>query len=410
VDVKLAKPGTEGQVLVLDRCPMNPDHGHGTDTAVIVRPGGRVGFECKHNGCADFTWKDVVAKLDPDGAAPVPGIKVPEDSYGADEGGIYRHKPTPDGVVRVPLTNFDARIIADVSHDDGVEVWRMLELEVKLGGRGHRLQVSATQFSSMTWVVEQLGATALLYPGQGTKDHARAAIQVLSKDIAARTVYTHTGWRQIGDRWLFLHAGGALGENGQDTTIETALPSGLELFQLPAPPAGEDLKAAIRASLALLDLAPDRVMLPLFCAIWRAVLGSADLTLHLVGQTGTGKSELAALAQQHFGAGMSARRLPSSWSSTGNALEALAFHAKDVLLVVDDFAPGGTVHDVQRLHREADRFLRAQGNNSGRRRMAADGTLRPVKGTRGPVAARLAHPQWIQRSQPLMIWVQKSIA
>jgi hypothetical protein len=45
--------------------------------------------------------------------------------------------------------------------------------------------------------------------------------------------------------------------------------------------------------------------------------------------TGRFKSEAAALAQQHFGAGLDARHLPANWSSTGNALEALAFTAKD---------------------------------------------------------------------------------
>ena len=48
---------------------------------------------------------------------------------------------------------------------------------------------------------------------------------------------------------------------------------------------------------------------------------------------------------------MDARHLPGSWSSTGNALEGLAFSAKDVLLVVDDFAPTGSATDVQRMHR-----------------------------------------------------------
>ena len=44
---------------------------------------------------------------------------------------------------------------------------------------------------------------------------------------------------------------------------------------------------------------------------------------------GTFKTELAALAQQHYGAGLDARHLPGSWSSMGNSLEALAFAAKD---------------------------------------------------------------------------------
>jgi hypothetical protein len=70
------------------------------------------------------------------------------------------------------------------------------------------------------------------------------------------------------------------------------------------------------------------------------VLGNADFALHLAGETGAFKSELAALHQQHFGCGMNRENLPAAWSSTGNALEVLAFHAKDALLVIDDFAPG----------------------------------------------------------------------
>jgi hypothetical protein len=118
-------------------------------------------------------------------------------------------------------------------------------------------------------------------------------------------------------------------------------------------------------------------------ATYRAVLASSDFSLHLVGPTGAGKTELAALAQQHLGASFDARRLPGAWSSTGNSLESLAFHAKDALLVVDDFAPSGSPQDVARFHREADRFLRAQGNTSGRGRLGPDGTLRAVRQPRG---------------------------
>src|SRR5439155_13606589 len=124
--------------------------------------------------------------------------------------------------------------------------------------------------------------------------------------------------------------------------------------------------AAVRTSLALLDVAPDSVTMPLYAGIWRAALGNIDCSLHLYGPTGEGKTELAALAQQHFGAGMDARNLPASWMSTGNALEGLAFLAKDAVMVIDDFCPTGARADIQRYHREADRLLRAQGNKSSR--------------------------------------------
>jgi hypothetical protein len=84
---------------------------------------------------------------------------------------------------------------------------------------------------------------------------------------------------------------------------------------------------------------------------------------------------------------MDARHLPGSWSSTGNALEILAFAAKDAIIVVDDFAPASNQADAERAHREADRVLRAQGNRSGRLRLRADGTLRAAKPPRGLIVS-----------------------
>ena len=76
-------------------------------------------------------------------------------------------------------------------------------------------------------------------------------------------------------------------------------------------------------------VAPETITYPLLAAVYRAVLGETDLAVHLAGPTGVGKSELAALAQQHHGAELDARHLPASWTSTGNSLEGLAFTAKD---------------------------------------------------------------------------------
>ncbi|MFO0836928.1 MAG: hypothetical protein U1D55_00255 [Phycisphaerae bacterium] len=65
VTVKNTKQRSDGAVVfVLDRCPMNQEHGHDTSTAVIWRPTG-IGFKCQHNSCAAHQWRDVRAKLDP---------------------------------------------------------------------------------------------------------------------------------------------------------------------------------------------------------------------------------------------------------------------------------------------------------------------------------------------------------
>src|SRR5207245_7582632 len=130
------------------------------------------------------------------------------------------------------------------------------------------------------------------------------------------------GWREVDGHWIYLHAGGAIGESGTVEGINVAPPDALAGYLLPDPPGGAELVEAVRASLAIsCGLAPDRIVFLLVAAVFRATLASADFALKLAGATGVYKTELAALCQQHYGAGMDARHLPASWSSTGNALE-----------------------------------------------------------------------------------------
>lgn len=293
--------------------------------------------------------------------------------------GLVYDRPTRDGVVPTPLTNFTARIVADVSEDDGTESRHTFELEATLAGRLRRFTIPASQFAGMAWATEYLGAQAIVYPGMGTKDHARAAVQLLSDSIPERAVYTHTGWREIDGVRCYLHGGGVIGPDGRVDGIDVALPAGLTGYVLPDPPESKDRHDAIRASLRFLNVAPARITYPLLAATVRAAIGPADLSLHVTGPTGAGKSELAALCQQHYGAALDARHLPASWDNTANANEALAHAAKDALFVVDDFMPNARGADAGRLHRDADRLLRAKGNGTGRQRMRADTTLRPAK-------------------------------
>jgi hypothetical protein len=146
-----------------------------------------------------------------------------------------------------------------------------------------------------------------------------------------------------------------------------------------------ELRSAIRASLAVLDLAPDRVTVPTLGAVWRSILGAADFSVFVYGATGRFKTALACLLQQHFGAGFAADRLPSSWASTANFNEGLAFIAKDALLVIDDFRPGAA--ERRRLEGEADRLLRAAANGAGRGRLQSDTSLRPAHPPRALILA-----------------------
>jgi len=309
-------------------------------------------------------------------AAAVDPTQVP---YFVRDNITYRVVTTKEGSVEVALGNFAATITAVVTRDDGAEVTRAFTLagRTAAGIELPPVDVPADQFAGMGWIAGAWGNRPVVYAGQGTKDHLRVATQLLSGNASERTVYAHLGWRLVRGKWVFLHAGGAIGADG---SVEVALDDALAGYVLPTPPAGNVLVQAVRVALCILDadapLAPDRVCMPLFGAVWRAALGSCDFGLHLFGRTGVMKSELAALAQQHFGAGLDARHLPANWMSTANAIEGAAFAAKDALLVVDDFNPTGAA-DPQKLHAVADRVFRGAGNGAGRNRMGADLTLRP---------------------------------
>jgi hypothetical protein len=373
--------GDGGIKWILDACPFNPEHTNAP--AVFLGPTGEFGFHCFHKSCENYKWKDFR-----DAVEKRTGEKfafVREDffiPYEATSAGIVWHKPTKNGE-EVRLTNFNAYITADTLEDDGAESRRRFEIETTHGDRTERFEVPAGQFGAMNWVAENVGALAVIYPPPSNRDHARAAIQLLSREVQRRRVFTHIGWRRLKKGWVFLHASGAITAAGPQNNVSVRLPDILKNFKLPNPPAKDELKAAIRASLRILDVVPDAVGVPIYAGIWRPPLGKSDITLHLVGPTGAGKTELAVLAQQHYGREFNSRNLAAAWSGTANSLEVIAFAAKDALLVVDDFAPQGSLYDVARANRDADRLIRAQGNNAGRSRLRSDASLRPPKPPRG---------------------------
>lgn len=331
-------------------------------------------------------------------AVPVgPGCPIPAPAGGEEEavgpylereGQLCRRFFQKEGAEQIiPLANFAARVVYETTRDDGVERRLHFTLEGTVGPRLlPPVDVKAEEFTGMGWVSAKWGAGAVVYAGNGTKDHLRAAIQLLSSP-SARTVYTHTGWREVDGKWVYLHGGGAIGADGPVAGLEVELPAAMARYVLPDPSDVQAVRAAVRASLGLLDrLAPDAVVMPLLAAAYRAPLGACDFGVHLFGETGTFKSELAALVQQHYGAGMTARNLPANWSSTANANEQLAFAAKDALMVVDDFNPTGAV-DPAKLHQAADRLFRAAGNAAGRGRLTQEATLRETKPPRALVLA-----------------------
>jgi hypothetical protein len=303
--------------------------------------------------------------------------------YAIRDGRIGTVKRTNDGEIWTPLANFTARITEEVIADDGVSERGELVIHGALpdGAALPAARVPLSRFEAMSWVTAKWGARAVVTAGQGSRDKLREAIQLLSSDLARRREFTHAGWRDIDGTWRYLTGTTVIGPDGPVSGVCVQLDGTAGSIALPEPPEGTELQAAIEIVLTILDLAPDRVTVPLLGAALRAPLNevaSADLTLFLAGPSGVFKSELAAVIQRFFGTSFDRLNVPATWAATANYLERIAFDFKDAVLLIDDFAPAGTPLDVRRYHLTADRVIRGAGNAAGRGRMQADGTTRPA--------------------------------
>jgi len=292
-----------------------------------------------------------------------------------------------------PVANFSARIVRDLILEQDAESRRDFGIEAELDGEKLSFVVPASEFVGMGWVLRHLGPRAIIYPGQ--QQHARAAIQSFSGSLRQSRVFLRLGWTKRDNDWVYLQARRAIGAGGYRCDEEVQLPAALEHYQVLRPNDPDDLVSAVRSSLGLLSLAPDRISFPLLASVYRAPLGQVGFSLFLTGRSGSFKTALAALCQQHFGTEMDASHLPGNFTSTANALEILAHAAKDTLLVVDDFVPRGGSGD-HHLQTIAERLFRSAGNHQGRSRMSGSGRLNTPQPSR---ALLLATGEEVPRGQ-----------
>lgn len=296
---------------------------------------------------------------------------------------------------REQLCNFSAVITQETHHVDGQSRQTFLTITGRkpdidndnpLDNEGLELppiEVSASDFPSLQWILPNWGVQCVVSPGTGIKDDLRAAIQLASRPKQV-TVYRHLGWTEINDRPAYVHAGGAITANGNRNDVQIRLPFELQKFDLRTAPDVNPAEA-VRATINLSRIAPPEITWPLIAGTLAPLLGPVDFGIHLTGRTGTYKSELMSLFQSHYGAEMDARHLPGSWSSTANALEAQAFFAKNAVFVVDDFVPSGTSWQVRAYQATAEKLVRAQGNQAGRARLSDTASLQQTYYPRGIV-------------------------
>lgn len=283
-----------------------------------------------------------------------------------------------------PLGNFSARITHELARDNGQdlpEVKYLITGQLADGTPLPPVVEDAEKFDALDWIPRHWGARVILYVPKGKAYLVARAIQEISlPELVQERVFTHTGIRIINGVRGYLSASGFLTAEGLDTTTRVDLGlNNRRHYCLPAPPVGEALKTAVRASLDFLKLGPLHVTAPLWASMYAAPLTEVRAlytVLWVYGATQSGKSTVAHLALTHFGSGFISGRqyhAPENWQSTTNTHEFAMFITKDAPLVIDDYAPQfSSAGESRDMGKKAQKLVRAVGNREARGRMQAN--------------------------------------
>ena len=176
-------------------------------------------------------------------------------------GALYLRKQTRDGELEIPLTNFTAYATSEVLLDDGLErvLHQIFIGRLESGEPLPEVMVPATKSTTLSWITEQWGFRPIIKSGPGLRENVREIIQRLSvaRGLPKRTIYSHTGWREIDGRWHFLMPGGPVA----GANVEVELNESYARYSLPATP--EDITQAVRTSLRFLNLADRSITIPI---------------------------------------------------------------------------------------------------------------------------------------------------
>lgn len=284
---------------------------------------------------------------------------------------------TADGGLK-QLSTFAAIPRRVVTRDDGQTTQTGFEIEGwDREGRGLGTEwVTSKEFASMSWPVEHWGFRANIMPGNTNKDKLRYVIaEVGSMSATRHTLYTHTGWRRLNGRDVYLHAGGAIG--GEDVSVQ--LEGRLGSYDMSIGEGGSPEDGA-RQALKLLDVMDASAAFPLLALCYLAPLCEFEsrkgimprFALFLLGQTQTRKTTAALLAMSHYGNFNSQDKIPASFSDTANSIQRGAFLIKDMPILVDDYFPVGNLQARRKMEETAQLLSRTFGNGSSRGRLDSE--------------------------------------
>ena len=270
------------------------------------------------------------------------------------------------------------KVIYKLNGSGEAETWFVIE---GIDRNGHTLplvMVPAAKFNSLNWITENWGPSLVVMPNQTVKATLATGILLSGANCPRERVCTHTGYIMKNGKLVnYVSASGPL----LPSDIKAGMDPGLKRYTMSEPSGNkEDQKKAIESALLLLKAHEPEVTGTLFAYSFLAailpivndIVGDTGFLLFLNGKTQSGKSTIAALSTSFFGK-FDSQTPPTTFASTPNAINEMAFTLKDCSLWVDDYNPQEYMKTMNQIFQS---LARAAGDHSTRRRLDSNAKLK----------------------------------
>ncbi len=304
------------------------------------------------------------------------------EAYLMVDGSMVFEKQTERGTTRQTIAGWAGRILERTSRmDDDGQIEHLTALELVCGEETLSITVPSELFGDpnalQRFIAGHAGESFTVRAGMNR--HLPSALLSLSGTYPRRKTYRFMGWTQINNQWVYVSPDMSINAGGQiPEPPEVELENRLRDYRMRMADWDSGL-AAFQAAVAVLppSLAPALIAFALLPVIQRFFPAAATRpAVHLVGTSGSGKSEIAALLTSFYGS-FTRDTPPGQWGDTVNTVEVLGNALADTLFWVDDYK------SVYADERTFTRFLQSYSRGMGRGRLTREAKLRHEKPCRG---------------------------
>jgi hypothetical protein len=304
------------------------------------------------------------------------------ERYLVADGGMVFEKQTERGTNRQTVAGWVGQVLERTSRlDDDGQVEHLTVLQLSCGEETLTLHVPSELFGDpnalQRFIAGHAGENFTVRAGMIR--HLAPAILALSGTYPRRKTYRFMGWTEVNGKWVYVSPELSINADGQlAEPPEVELETRLRDYRLCSTDWFGSLDA-FKATVATLprQLASSLIAFAMLPVMQRFFPAAATRpALHLVGTSGSGKSEIASLLTSFYGQ-FSRDTPPSQWGDTINTVEALGYPLADALYWVDDYK---TIYADERTF---TRFLQSYSRGMGRGRLTREAKVRHERPCRG---------------------------